>query len=141
MPGPECKRTYTRAMPRPTTKKKAASKKKTGLRPDDFRRLALRLPETTEGAHMGHPDFRVRNKIFATLWADGLTGMVALTPEQQRAFVDTHAAMFEPVKGGWGLRGATQVHLAQAKEAPLRHALYTAWRGKAPESLADPAAT
>ena len=33
----------------------------------DFRRTALRLPEATEGAHMGHPDFRVRNKIFASL--------------------------------------------------------------------------
>ena len=25
------------------------------------------MPEATEGAHMGHPDFRVRGKIFATL--------------------------------------------------------------------------
>jgi hypothetical protein len=32
-----------------------------------FRRLALSLPEAAEGAHMGHPDFRVRNKIFASL--------------------------------------------------------------------------
>jgi hypothetical protein len=43
--------------------------------------------------------------------------------------------------GGWGLRGATQGHLAHAKEAALRHALHTAWRGKAPDSLADPTAT
>jgi hypothetical protein len=32
---------------------------------DDFCRLALALPEATEAAHMAHPDFRVRNKIFA----------------------------------------------------------------------------
>jgi len=34
---------------------------------DDFRRIALELPEASENAHMGHPDFRVRGKIFATL--------------------------------------------------------------------------
>jgi len=33
-----------------------------------FAVLALALPEATEAAHMAHPDFRVRNKIFATLW-------------------------------------------------------------------------
>ena len=42
------------------------------------------LPEATEGAHMGHPDFRVRNKIFASLGVpDKAWGMVKLTPEQQ----------------------------------------------------------
>jgi hypothetical protein len=50
----------------------------------DFRRLALALPETAEHAHMDHPDFRVRGKIFATLGypAQGW-GRVKLTPEQQ----------------------------------------------------------
>jgi len=33
----------------------------------DFRRLALALPEATEGSHMGHADFRVHNKIFASI--------------------------------------------------------------------------
>ncbi len=54
----------------------------------DFRRLALSLPETSEQSHMEHPDFRVGGKIFATLgyprngWA-----MVKLTPEQQDTFM------------------------------------------------------
>jgi hypothetical protein len=38
--------------------------------PDDVRAIALLLPEVVEGAHMGHPDFRVGGKIFATLWVD-----------------------------------------------------------------------
>src|SRR6266704_1006603 len=44
---------------------------------NDFRRLALSFPETSERAHMGHPDFRVGGKIFAALgypdddWAMG----------------------------------------------------------------------
>ena len=32
-----------------------------------FQRLALSMPEASEGSHMGHPDFRVRGKVFATL--------------------------------------------------------------------------
>ncbi len=48
-----------------------------------FRRLALGFPEATENEHMGHPDFRVRGRIFATLGPDEDWGMVKLTPEQQ----------------------------------------------------------
>jgi len=54
----------------------------------DFRRMALSFPETSEESHMEHPDFRVGGKIFATLgyprngWA-----MVKLTPEQQDTFM------------------------------------------------------
>ena len=36
---------------------------------------------------MGHPDFRVNGRIFATLHPDLLRAMVKLTPEQQHLFV------------------------------------------------------
>ena len=55
---------------------------------DEFRSLALSLPEASEGAHMGHADFRVRGKIFATLTPDEDRGMVKLTPEQQGCSFD-----------------------------------------------------
>ena len=76
---------------------------------NDFRRMALALPETAENAHMDHPDFRVCGKIFATLGypAKGW-GMVKLTPEQQHYFTRrTIPTVFVPVKGAWGRRGAT----------------------------------
>ena len=47
---------------------------------DEFRRLALSLPEAVESSHMDHPDFRVAGKIFATLGPDETWGMVKLTP-------------------------------------------------------------
>ena len=51
---------------------------------EDFRRLALELPEAAESSHMAHPDFRVRGKIFATLgYPDQNWAMVKLPPEQQ----------------------------------------------------------
>lgn len=107
------------------------------MTPDGFRKLALALPEAEESAHMGHPDFRVRGKIFATLGApDASFGMVKLTPEQQEGFVDFAPKVFVPVKGGWGLRGATNVRLGAATAATLRPALEVAWRNVAPPALA-----
>lgn len=95
---------------------------------DGFRRLALSLPEVVEDEHMGHPDFRVRGRIFATLgFPDAEWGMVKLTPEQQDAFVDSAPKVFRPVKGGWGRGGATNVRLGAASERTLRPALETAW--------------
>ena len=104
---------------------------------NDFRRLALALPETTEQSHMNHPDFRVRGKIFATLGhpARGW-GMVKLSPEQQHYFSRDYPDVFVTVKGAWGRRGATSVQLKAAGEKILQKALTAAWRNSAPKRLA-----
>lgn len=102
----------------------------------DFRKLALALPDAVESAHMGHPDFRVRNKIFASLMPEQGWGMAKLTPSQQEYFVELDPDGFAPVPGGWGRRGATQVLLRYAKKADVRNALAAAWRNIAPKALA-----
>lgn len=105
---------------------------------NDFRRLALSLPEAIESAHMDHPDFRVCGKIFATLghptkgW-----GMVKLTPEQQHYFSKDYPQAFVAVNGAWGRRGATSVHLKTADKKTLVKALRAAWRNTAPKRLAE----
>jgi hypothetical protein len=49
---------------------------------------------------MGHADFRVGGRVFATLgWPDEQWGMVKLTPEQQKVLVQAEPAVFVPVKG------------------------------------------
>ena len=63
---------------------------------DEFRSLALSLPEAAESAHMDHPDFRVRGKIFATLGPKEEWGMVKLTPEQQATFLRTEPEVYHP---------------------------------------------
>jgi hypothetical protein len=94
------------------------------MTPDGFRRLALAMPGATEVGHMGHPDFRVGGRIFATLgYPDEEWGMVKLTPEQQEALVAAEPEVFRPVKGKWGLGGATSVHLRAAKAASVRLAM------------------
>jgi hypothetical protein len=58
------------------------------MNPNDFRRIALSLPNAEESSHMGSPDFRVGGRIFATLASAKLGyGNLMLTPEQQAAFV------------------------------------------------------
>ena len=88
---------------------------------------------------MGHPDFRVQGKIFATLLRrDELDwGMVKLKPEQQREFVEANPGVFVPVKGGWGVRGATQVRLDLVDKVTLKRAIDTAWLNIAPKRLVE----
>ena len=63
--------------------------------------MALAMQGAVEGTHMGHPDFRVRNRIFATLHSDDLFGMVALTPDQQQRFIGDDPNSFTPESGAW----------------------------------------
>ena len=94
-----------------------------GVSVDGFRKLALALPETGESAHMGHPDFRVHGRIFATLHPDGKSGGVKLTPEQQPHFVRQYPGVFLPAAGAWGLQGFTMILLAAADEETVGEAL------------------
>ena len=104
---------------------------------DEFRALALSLPEAVEIGHMGHPDFRVRKKIFATLgYPDDAHGMIKLMPEQQSLFVEREPKVFSPSKGKWGLSGSTLVYLPAAKAKSVRQALAMGWRLVAPAALA-----
>ena len=103
---------------------------------EDFRQIALSLPEAVESAHMNHPDFRVGKKIFATLgypskdWA-----CVTLTPADQLFFTKEHPGMFATVKGGWGRGGATQVNIKKVTQTAARQALEAAWKKIAPKTL------
>jgi hypothetical protein len=104
---------------------------------DEFRAIALSLPETVEIGHMGHPDFRIGKKIFATLgYPDENYAMVKLMPDQQALFMERHRAIFSPSKGKWGLGGSTLVNLRAAKPKAVREAAIVAWRNIASADLA-----
>ena len=84
---------------------------------------------------MGHPDFRVGGKIFATLWVAEDRVVVKLTPEVQAVLTEAEPSVFEPISGSWGRRGWTNVDLVEADEEALRSALISAWRTVAPAGL------
>ena len=98
------------------------------MSPDDFRRIALSLEGAIEGAHMGHPDFRANGRIFATLYPDGQSGMVKLTPDQQQEFISIDSATFVPASGAWGRQGCTTVLLGSINEDTLGQAMTLAWQ-------------
>ena len=97
----------------------------------DFRRIALSLPDTSEGVHFRVADFRVGGKIFATLaYKKEGCGVLLLTPDQQAGMIEDAPEMFLPVPNKWGERGATLVRLAKVQPDILEGALRTAWANR-----------
>ena len=103
---------------------------------NEFRQLALSVPEAIESAHMRHPDFRVGGRIFATLgYPDEHAAMVKLSPDEQNEFARISPTVFTRVKGAWGRQGATNINLPAATIKIVHEALTAAWRNTAPKRL------
>ena len=99
------------------------------------RKFALACPDAVEGAHMGHPDFRVGGKIFMTLWPADKRAVVKLPLADQQALVQMDPEAFS--LGGWAHQGWTSVQLARVNAAQLRVLADAAWRNVAPKTLLD----
>jgi hypothetical protein len=96
---------------------------------DEARSLALSLPDAVEQDHHGRPSFRVRGRIFATLWSEERMN-VMLDEDGVRTAVEAAPDVCEEV--WWGKRlTAVGVTLARADRALLSELLEDAWEGKA----------
>lgn len=93
-----------------------------------FRQMALALPEAVEGAHRGHPDFRVRNRIFATLNADESVGHVRCDPVSLEMLVRARPTVFRDAWGGRWLG----FELSQVEEVEVFELLEDSWLSVAP---------
>ena len=103
----------------------------------EFRRMALSLPEVVEGSHMGHADFRVGGKIFATLgYPSDRFAVVMLSPRDHDLITRDHPNSFAPAAGSWGASGSTTILLREASKRAVAAALEAAWRKRAPKRLA-----
>ena len=98
----------------------------------EFRTLALQLPESVEGSHMGHPDFRVKKKIFATLDAAETGAAARCAPANLDLLVQRDPETF---RNAWGGRWLG-IDLARIELSEARELLEDAWRLVAPRSLA-----
>lgn len=102
------------------------------MTPEEFRRRALALPNAIEGRHMGHADFRVGGKIFATLgYPSAGCATLMLSSADQDLLVREHPAAFAPAPGAWGAKGSTIVTLRAAPVIAIRAALESAWASRA----------
>ena len=99
------------------------------------RKSALSLPEVEEKSHFETPDFRVKNKIFASLHEHKNLMMVKLSIVDQSVFCTFDKEVIFPVAGGWGRQGATFINLKKVKKAMFLDALTTAWKNTAPPKL------
>jgi hypothetical protein len=111
------------------------------MSPEEFRRIATSMDGAIEGAHMGHPDFRANGRIFATLYPDGKSGMVKLTPDQQQEFMRANSVTFLPASGAWGRQGCTTVRLDSIDEDTLGEAMTLAWQNTVKNPVAKVAKT
>ena len=96
------------------------------------RKLALALPEAEEAPHHGIPSFRVRGKIFATLFKPGQLNVFVNLDEVQA--IVTLAKGCEELWWGKSIRGV-KVNLKTVSHAAVKTLLHDAWRHKAPPSL------
>lgn len=95
---------------------------------NEFRALALALPDVEERSHMGHPDFRANGRIFATLAdEEAALAMAKVSPEVQEALIEGAPKVFRPCAGMWGMGGATYVELRAAQPSAVKRALHAAY--------------
>ena len=102
---------------------------------DQFRAWALALPEAVEKETWGHPTFRVRDKMFATMAEDGSTASMKATLVEQAELIatdpETYAKAHYTGRYGW-----VTVQLAGADAEDVHPLVIDAWRRTAPKRLA-----
>ena len=89
--------------------------------------MALSFPNAEEKPHFDIQSFRVKNKIFATLWQKERRAMLKLPLTDHSVFCSYDNSIFFPVPGGWGKQGATFVELKKVKKSILMEALTIAY--------------
>ena len=101
---------------------------------DELRQVMRSLPEAEERETWGHPTFRVRDKMFATMSDDGRQATVKATKEEQAALVAAAPGTFG-IPAYVGRHGWVSIQLAAVDPAELRELVVEAWRQTAPRRL------
>jgi hypothetical protein len=96
-----------------------------------LRELALGLPGAQERETWGHPTFRVRDKIFASMGDGGVVATVKALPEDQAELVAADPATFG-VASHVGRFGWVTVQLDRVDPDEMRELVVDAWRLTAP---------
>ena len=101
---------------------------------DELRQVVQSLPEAEERETWGHPTFRVRDKMFATMSDDGRQATVKATREEQAALVAAAPETFG-FPAYVGRHGWVSIQLATVDPAELARAR---GRGVAPDRPQTP---
>lgn len=97
------------------------------MNPEAVRVLLLGFPGVKARGILDSQEFRVRDRVFATLgWPEPGLMVLRLTPADQRRLAVGEAAVPEP--GGRGRRGITRVRIDTIDDSELASILDAAWR-------------
>ena len=114
---------------------KAPAGRKAGATFETARRIALALPEVTEGTCYGTPAFRVRGKLFARLKEDGESLVVRIDFHTREMLISGDPDVFY-VTDHYLAYPWILVRLPAVRREVLRKAIEDAWRRSAPRQLA-----
>lgn len=104
---------------------------------EDVRRIALSLPETSEGPLYGTPGFRVKDKAFARLRDDEAVLVAWVFGEDDKeALIATEPEVFFTLPHYDG-HPSVLVRLAAIDVEALREVLVDAWRARAPRRVRE----
>jgi hypothetical protein len=98
------------------------------------RGIILSMPESEEREHHKHPDFRVNNRIFDTLWPKESRAVVKLPLADQAALLKSSPRTFS--RNAWSRQGWTNVHLQHISATQFRELAKKEWRNVAPKKFA-----
>lgn len=99
---------------------------------EDFRKLALSFPNTTEEAHFEKTSFRVNKKIFATFDEKNNHAVLKLNEIDQSVFCASSEKIFYPIPNKWGKQGWTIVDLARVRPKMFEDALQLSYQNVTP---------
>ena len=97
-------------------------------------RIALALPEVTEGVYFDTPAFYVRKKLLLRLWEDGETLVVKVDPADRPRYLEQWPDTFY-LTDHYRNYPTMLVYLTSINEDALRGVIEGAWRRVAPKRL------
>ncbi len=101
---------------------------------DELRAIALALPEAEERETWGNATFRVRNKIFVIMAAEGTSASVKATRDEQSALLAEDPETFT-YPAYVGQHGWVGVDVGRIGADHLRELVTEAWRLTAPKRV------
>ncbi|MGC4021454.1 MAG: MmcQ/YjbR family DNA-binding protein [Cyclobacteriaceae bacterium] len=99
------------------------------------REICLSLPQAEEYDHLRKPAYRVKKKIFATLWLDERRAVLKLTKTEQLTLCEEFYPAVFRVKNKWGSLGWTNVDLNNVNGTDFKKLVKAAWTNVAPKSI------
>jgi hypothetical protein len=96
---------------------------------DEARAVFLGFSEAFESSHHGHPDFRIKQGIFATLWPDQGQSVLRLPNLLAESLVGDEPHRYHIV-GRSGEMGWVRVDLAAADPGEFQSLAEVAWQSR-----------